>query len=167
MFQRLRVTRIFHGFIVIQRHASSRAPFSVRRMLATSQPRPALAWLLALETAFASGFASELLDLPVSFSPQLKLTVEHRVDGGQLVAVDCTFHVGFPFASQCLAEPWMAAMVALTDGKRTVREIFGALNERGLLPSAATVEEFAQLVGTLTAAGMLETPRFSPPRAAE
>ena len=167
MFQRLGVTRIFHGFIVIQRHSTPRAPFTVRRMMATTEPRPALAWLLSLETAIASGFHSELLDSPVSFSPHLKLTVDHRVDGGQLVPVDCTFHVGFPFASQCQAEPWMAAMVALTDGKRTVREIFGALGERGLLPSAATIEEFGRLTATLTAAGMLETPKFNLPRAAE
>ncbi len=53
--------------------------------------------------------------------------------------------------------PWLPYLIARSDGKTTVAEIFETLKAEGILNPATPVADFAAVVASLVSAGFLLT----------
>ena len=97
-------------------------------------------------------------------SSGLELRSVHRARNGRLTPEECTLAVEYPFRTECVCRPWVAAMVGACDGARTGREIFELCRAQGAAPPETTPETFARMLVSLVSGGILEVPEFPVPR---
>jgi hypothetical protein len=55
----------------------------------------------------------------------------------------------FPFVAQSLIEPWMAWLLNVCNGQRTIAELLQMVVENGYIPSDTPAEKFAAFLLTL------------------
>ena len=123
LFKSLQITSLAYGFICIQRRSGAQKTFTVRRQASPSKLRSPWEWLLRWEsTACIGGVEQLLLDSPLYASPQTEFVVRHRLDEGFWNPSSYTLRTEDPFNMECNAQPWMAHLISLCDGKATGRE---------------------------------------------
>lgn len=165
VFEKLKVTRMVSGSLVVERHASPANPFTVRMLAGPRSGWRETEWLRNWLTAVAHSPAGNLaLDARPRMSPGLELRSVHRARDGRLVPEECTLAVEYPFRTECACRPWVAAMVGACDGARTGREVFALCRAQGTMPAETTAESFAHMLVSLISAGLLEVPEFPLPR---
>ena len=165
LFQERRVEQMVHGTLVVQRKSGARPPFTARRDRRSDGGAADIEWLLAWEAAAAGpSIRSFLLSARPVASPELRLQVTHRVQGGELAPVAFTLATSHPFVVDCKIEPWTAYLLGRCDGTATALEHFAYCKEVGLLHPETPVEEFADLLRVLVSGGYLEVEGFASPR---
>jgi SAM-dependent methyltransferase len=149
-------TAVIYGSVVIERHASARPPAAARVQTGGGLDAKALDTLMDWETA---GSAEASMHMVLScrpvLSPKCEMTVTHRVRDGKFVPEEFVLEVRGSFPTRGKTPPWMARAVAGCDGSLTWRQRFDALIAEGAIPSYAKPEEFARMLKTLIASGVL------------
>ena len=161
LFARLGVESLVYGFVVIQRRASARQTFTVRRQASPGARRTPWEWLLAWESADKE---SLILERPLHRGCDAEFQVRHRLEDSGWTPQRYTLRTEWPFSMECDAHPWMANLIALCDGRATGRDQLRVLVENEVVP-AIPEEEFARAVATLVSGGFIEVEGFRPPRA--
>jgi len=168
LFQELRVASLAYGFLCIQRRAGARNTFTVRRRAALGAPRSPWEWLLRLETAMAEDEMSRLfLESALHAPQQTEFEVRHRLATGQWHPLSYRLRIPRPFDMECDAQPWMAHLISLCNGKLTGRDIFHVLLQNEALPASTREREFARAAAGLISGGFVEVEGFRPPQATE
>ncbi len=157
LFANLRILSLVYGFVCIQRRSNSRKTFTVRRQMAPAASRSPWEWLLAWETAASGDQLTRLiLDSTLHASRETEFEVIHRLANGAWDPSSYKLRTGHPFSMECVAQPWMAHLLSLCDGRATGREVLMELIRNEVLPGAASQDEFARAVATLASGGFLE-----------
>jgi len=162
-FRRLRIREFVYGAIVIQRHATPRTAFTVRRQRASGGGRAAIAWLLRWETELAHRGAAWLLDTQPRASLEAELLVTHRMVEGELSPTAYRLQADRPFSMEARAAVWMGALLSRADGVISARDHFEYLKEHGAFPPDIGSDDFARVLGQLVSGGFLWIPGFEPP----
>jgi len=122
-------------------------------------------WLLRWESAACNdGVEQLLLDSPLHASPQMEFVVRHRLDKGFWNPSSYTLRTEDPFNMECSAQPWMAHLISLCDGKATGREALKTLIQNEALPKSTPAGEFARAAASLVSGGFIEVEGFRLPR---
>jgi methylase of polypeptide subunit release factors len=161
VFEKLKVQYMITGSLVIERHASPANAFTARVLAGPRSGWRETEWLRTwMNTASRSGNQEVLLALRPRMTSGLELRSVHRVREGRLSPEECTLAVEYPFRTECVCRPWVAAMVGSCDGARTGREILELCRAQGTAPPETTPESFAQMLASFVCGGILEVPEF-------
>jgi methylase of polypeptide subunit release factors len=168
LFKSLNVTSLVYGFICIQRRATAHRTFTVRRQAVLSDDRAPWEWLLKWESTLCSeGLAQLILDTPLQAAKQIDFEILHHLEQGLWNPASYKLRIEHPFSMECNAQPWMAHLISLCDGKTTGREALQTLIRNEALPKATPAGEFARATASLISGGFVEIEGFRPPQAAE
>jgi SAM-dependent methyltransferase len=166
LFKSLNIKSLVYGFICIQRRSDSQRAFTVRRQVSPSSARAPWEWLLSWESAASGdGLAQLILDSPLQASQQTEFVVLHHLEQGLWNPSSYKLRTEYPFNMECNAQPWMAHLISLCDGKATGREVLRTLAENNALPKVTPAGEFARAVASLVSGGFVEIDGFRPPPA--
>jgi SAM-dependent methyltransferase len=163
------VEQFVYGLTVIQRVGENgRRGFTVRRQTSPRTASAELEWALRWESQAASPDAATLLlgARPVP-AKNLELRVLHRIEQGALTPAGYALQVAYPFNMECPVHPWTAALIELSDGRRTGLELHSHCLENGWIPAEITAEKFAGFLSLLVSGGLLEVEGFQPSRTQE
>jgi methylase of polypeptide subunit release factors len=168
LFQRLEVTQLVHGSMLVRRHGGDRPPVTVRRQLGRRLgPMGCDEWLLGWEVAATDpGFPATLWASRPWASASAEVSVALRsMDGAPWAPVRATMRTDWPFPIVVEAPPVGAALLGRCDGQITVRDHLAFFRDAGALPPDAEDARFLDLVKTMISAGVLglDEFRFPPP----
>jgi methylase of polypeptide subunit release factors len=166
LFQRLEVTQLVHGTLVVERHRDPRPAVTARR-----QCGPALGlgggedWLFGWETAAADPrFPARLLASRPWASARAEVTVALRAgDGRSWGPTKATMRTDWPFSTVVEGPPVGAALVSRCDGRIPVAEHLAFFRQSGTLPPDVPDDHFLHLVRVLISAGILGLDEFPLP----
>jgi hypothetical protein len=168
LYKSLNVTSLVYGFICIQRRSGARRTFTVRRQVSHSAGRAPWEWLLKWEsTSCSEGLAQLILDSPLQAAKQIDFEVLHHLEQGLWNPIAYKLRTEHPFNMECNAQPWMAHLISLCDGKITGREALRTLIQNEALPKSTPAGEFARGAALLVSGGFVEIEGFRPPQAAK
>jgi SAM-dependent methyltransferase len=166
LFKNMGVTSLSYGFIVVQRRSGAHRTFTLRRQSPPRAQRLPWEWLLRWETAASGERLTEIiLDSPLHASHRTDFEVLHRLEQGVWHPSSYKLRTEHPFDMECDAQPWMAHLISLCDGRVTGREALQALVEHEVLPGATPEDEFARAAASLVSGGFIEVEGFRPPQA--
>lgn len=155
--ERLGVTRLFYGSVMVQRKPPTRSAFTARTF---RSPRTALSaaedyrrLATALYGPELAGSTSETIP---SLAPELRLTVTHKPGPDGLIPQEYSLRLDYPWISEARTESWIAALLSLCNGTRRVSEIYDQLRLEGIMGEETTPAEFWGLVRLLAVGGYLE-----------
>jgi len=166
LFQRLEVTRLVHGTLVIERHRAPKVPVTARRQVGFALGFGGSEdWLLAWETALQSdGFAERLLASRPWASARAEVRITLRAgDDAAWAPMAASLRTDWPFATVVDAPPVAAALVSRCDGRTSVAEHLAALRAEGALSADIPDRQFLHLVEVLLSAGILGWDAFPLP----
>jgi hypothetical protein len=166
LFQRLEVTQLVYGTIVIQRHHGALPPVTARRSVGRETVLGgAEDWLFAWEAAAAVPDATaRLLAARPGLSAWALVTVTHAtVDGRRMTPIKATMSTDWPFTGQVESPALGADLLRRCDGRIAVADHLAHFRASGGLPPDVTDAEFLNLVRVLISAGVLELDEFPLP----
>ncbi len=108
-----------------------------------------------------------ILDSPLHAAQQTEFVVLHHLDHGLWNPSAYKLRIDYPFNMECDAQPWMAHMISLCDGKATGRDVLRTLAENEALPKSLPAAEFARAAASLVSGGFIEVEGFRLPQAAK
>ena len=155
--ERLGVTQMVYGSIVLQRRREEREVFTVRQQVGPGTDVQALEWLLRWHTLLAETAARDsLLEAKPIAAPGIELRVVHRAHGGHWQADSCSVAARYPFVAEADCSVWVPQFIARCDGTVTVRDHLRLLKERGAVRAQAEESAFAEFVRQFLEQGFLE-----------
>jgi len=156
LWERRKVTFLFHGSVLIRRHAAPLPAFTARVLKGEGFGREHTEWLLDWETAVHDPAAREtLLNSRPALSPHCELAVFHAVRDGRFAPQGFSLRSKRPFESECICQQWLVQIVSACDGRSTWREHLEKAKQAGWIDPATTPEEFVQLLDPMVANGFL------------
>jgi len=158
LFQRLEVTRLVYGTVVIERHREARRPVTARRALGREVViTGSEEWLLALERLAAAPDARArlLACRPRANDQALVVLTLAAGEGGRWSPVKATLTTDWPFSTQVESPPLAATLVQQCDGTVSVAEHLARYRGTGELPPDVPDDQFLRLVELLITAGVL------------
>ncbi|HEV1992996.1 MAG TPA: class I SAM-dependent methyltransferase [Candidatus Acidoferrum sp.] len=156
LFRELKVTALTYAMIMVQRSASPRSTFTVRRQSGPRTSRAEHEWLLGWETAAAESTGNDLvLQSRLRASAHCELLALNRIQDGDWAAVGYKLQVDYPFDMEMRMEPWVGLLLPRCNGTLTGAEVFAALKKDGVLHAATPLGEFAALLRVLISGGFL------------
>jgi methylase of polypeptide subunit release factors len=167
LFERLEVTKLVHGTLVIERHRTPKTPVTARRQVGCDVGLVGTEdWLFNWESAVAGpGFAERLRAGRPWASARAEVSVVLRAsDGAPWAPVKATLRTDWPFGAVVEAPPVAAALVSRCDGRITVGEHLARLREEGAIPPDTNDDDFLHVVQVLISAGVLGLDEFPLPR---
>ena len=157
LFERLHVKELLTGMVVVQRRATKRPVFTIRRSLAPNADSVATERVLRWETEMTNEHSAEkIFALTPIASPRTELLVRHRMEGGEFAAKDFTLRSDYPFLMDCQIQPWMGYLLAQCDGSRSVQQLYGECREAGWIQADTPATEFAEIISLLVSGGFLQ-----------
>ncbi len=159
----LGVESMVYGWVLIQRKADERPPFTVRREAGPRCGSGEIAWLLNWETAAHSPDIIKLLvDARLIANPAVEVHTVHKLKDGELVAEPLNLHTDHPFDVNCLAQPWLPYLLVQCNGKSTAGDLHRYCIQYELISAETPLEEFLKLLLVLISGGFLgaEGPRL-------
>jgi len=167
LFARLGVQSLHQGLLLFQRRQGKRQTFTVRRQMPVDFTRDDWEWLLRWEAeAVGPDRTVRILDTPLYTGRPKSFEVRHRLEDDQWVPSGYTLQIDRPFIADCDADPWMANLIAICDGKSTGRDHMKTLQRGGVIPKDTPATEFAKALAGLISGGFVEVEGFRPPQAA-
>lgn len=167
LFRSLNIKTLVYGFICMQRRSDAKRTFTLRRQASPSSARAPWEWLLNWESAACGeGLAQLILDSPLQAAQRTEFLVQHHLEKGLWNPSSYKLRTEYPFNMECNAQPWMAHLISLCDGKSTGREVLRTLIENEALPKSTPAGEFARATASLVSGGFIEIEGFKPPPAA-
>jgi SAM-dependent methyltransferase len=165
LFKSLEITALAYGFVCIQRRSGAHRTFTVRRQASPAALRAPWEWLLSWESAFCGERLEPLiLDSPLHASRQTEFLVLHHLAEGSWSPASYKLRAQYPFNMECNAQPWMAHLISLCDGKTTGRDALRTLIQNKALPESTPEGEFARATASLVSGGFIEVEGFRLPR---
>jgi methylase of polypeptide subunit release factors len=155
-FENLHVSALVYGSVMIQRRATNRPVFTVRRQVGSQTGPAEHARLFEWETAVVTHEPNWLLGLRPRSTPGIRLRVEHRFDGGNWVPDTYLLETDHPFASGLPAQAWTAHLLARADGSLTAAELLDRLKSDGALHPETPASAFGEMLATLISGGFLQ-----------
>jgi hypothetical protein len=166
LFERLGVTRLVYGSVVIQRHSDDRPPITLRRQVGAP---PVLAggedWLFRWQAHASSPGASAGLWAARPWSSahgQIMITLRAK-DGEPWSPVKATLSTDWPFSAVVESPPLGAALVSRCDGRTSVAEHLAFFRQSDGLAPEVSDGEFLDFVRALISAGVLGIDEFPLP----
>jgi hypothetical protein len=168
LFERLHVTEILTGMVVVQRRETKRRVFTIRRSLAPNVDSGATEKVLRWETELARERSLEKIfgTRPI-VSPRVELIVRHHIEGGDFTPQDFTLTNDYPFLMDCKVQPWMGHLLVRCDGSKSVQELFVECRKAGWIDPNMPPREFIELIGLLVSGGFLSVEEVKQPAARE
>ena len=166
LFSKIGAKEIVTGTVVVQRRAMKRPVFTIRRSLAREADSEAIEKVLRWETACVtpSQHAAIFAARPKA-SPRVQLVVRHGLRDGDFAPEDFTLTCDYPFLMDCKAQPWMAQLIAYSDGTRSIQELYEQCKTAGWIMPETPPQEFLSLVGLLVSGGFLQVAEITTPAA--
>ena len=156
LFEKLEVQELLITVVVVQRRASERPVFTIRRSLSDDADSVATENVLRWETqAVDPRCAENILALAPVASTHTQLIVRHRLESGEFAPKDFNLTTDYPFLMDCPIQPWMGYLVSRCDGSRSIKQLFLECKEAGWIQPDTPAAAFASLVGTLVSGGFL------------
>jgi hypothetical protein len=156
LFKGLETERMVYCSLALQRHASSRKSFTVRRERAEGSGTDQTEWLLGWSTALSeTDLLPRLADTHPRLSEHARLHVTHRVEGGEWKVDACEVRLQLPFVRTVELSLNASMLLTLCDGSHTVREIFERVKSAGALGADVQETSFAEFVRELIGEGLL------------
>lgn len=156
-----------YSFLVIQRAASPRPVFTVRRMMSPKTQAAQIEWLRRLQTALMS---PETAPKPALMRPRVAQPIEmsgsYLLRDGQVETTSFTMQVDYPLYGMLGVEPWVGNLLALCDGRQTGRDLYLRCRREKWLAAEVGAEEFYRLLLALLTGGFIEVEGFTLPAAA-
>jgi hypothetical protein len=163
-YKNLRAFEVLHGHLVVQRAAESRLVFHTVRNFGPRTRLPQVEWLLDWETRSTIPAHREFLcGSRPAVTSGWRLDVRHAMRDGKLTPESYTLETEAPFKVELTVEPWIAALAASCDGKRTAAELLEWVRSSGALPGEDGAGEFARVLHALIAYNILRLDGFEPP----
>jgi len=156
LFERLEVQELLITMVVVQRRASERPVFTIRRSLSADADCVATENVLQWETGAADERCAEKIFAvaPVA-STHTELIVRHRLEAGEFTPRDFNLTSDYPFLMDCQIQPWMAYLISRCDGSRNIKQLYLECKEAGWIQPDTPPGAFVSLVGTLVSGGFL------------
>ena len=163
-YKKLRALEVLYGHLVVQRAAKSRPVFHTVRRFGPRTSASQMEWLLDWETRTTDPAHREFLNgSRPAVSSGWSLDVRHVMRDGKLTPEAYTLKTDDPFEVEIAAQPWIAAMVASCDGKRTAAELLSMEPSHGALADEDGPAEFARVLDALIASNILRLNGVEPP----
>ncbi len=156
LFTQWGVRNLVYGLVVIQRRATDRPVFTIRREASVNTGPAECAWLV--EWATAASDINTILEAKPRAGKHATLRVGHALADGAWHPQSYRLESQYPFTVNMRAEPWSANLLTIADGSLTTSELFDRLNPN------ADLSRFAQIVTALIFAGLLELDEHPLPR---
>ena len=154
LFKNLEITSLAYGFVCIQRRSGAHRAFTVRRQASPAALRSPWEWLLSWESAFCGErLESLILDSPLHASRKTEFLVLHHLEENSWSPASYKLRAQYPFNMECNAQPWMAHLISLCDGKATGRDALRTLILNEALPESTPEGEFARATASLVSGG--------------
>ncbi len=148
VYSKIKARLVIVGMLVLQKRASERPVFFMRRVFGPRTGLAEMEELLAWETrAVEPGFGDEILASRPVPGEGWKLYARHAMREGKLATLGYTFFNEYPFETNLHSMPWMPVVVSQCDGKKTAGELFMALRGRLRIDAGDYVGAVAALVG--------------------
>ena len=164
LFTKNNVSGLVLGIVIVQRTTGQRPAFTIRRTIRTGTPLAALEWAMRWEAELKMPGATErILQAKPLATPGIEILVRHILRDGEISQASFTLTIEQPFAMDCKAQPWMAALLPLCDGKTTVAELFETAKQNGWIVPETPAEEFCRLLATLISGGFLQVEKAKLP----
>jgi len=157
VFDAHHITALPYAMMMVQRKATGRLPFTVRRQSGPQTSRADHEWLLDWETRIASD-ATAILEQRPSAAPGCDLRVLNRITDGDWEPVEYLLSIDQPFRMEMKIDPWIAYLLTRCDGTKTVSQLFDELKSDGVILGETPQADFAQVVNTLGSGGFLSFP---------
>lgn len=155
LFRELQVKSMVYSFVLIQRVAEAREPFTLRRNLGPGSGIEQMLWLLDWETRFRRpGGVDAVLGARLRSNRDSELRVVHRLGDEGWQVTEHVLQITSPFAMEARSDPWIPYLMNFCNGEITVAEHFDRLKTEGVVPDAPP-EEFARAVSMLVSGGFL------------
>lgn len=154
----LGVERMVYSHIEVQRRASQRPVFTVRRGLGPTNGWSEADWLLRWETGLVDGDGEvprTVLAGKPRVAPATAVQLDLRQVDGAWTPLEAGIGIDWPYPVRVKSPPWAAELLAQCDGATTLEALFGRLHVAGSLPAEGAEAAFLQLILVLTGAGIL------------
>lgn len=156
LFRRLEAEAIVYISLVLQRHATPREAFTLRRDGTEASQANEAEWLLTWKTRLAEeDVAPMLLDSRPRLLSNPKLEVIHRVENGEWKIDSSRIRVDYPYVRTVDISFNGSLLLTLCDGSHTGREILARLRASGAMPQDVPEASFAEFLRELITEGVL------------
>jgi SAM-dependent methyltransferase len=157
LFERLGVTAVFYGVVVISRHGEPRLAGTGRVLKAKEAGRDAIQWFTRWVAASAQpGFEETVLASRLRIASGLSLQVTHRLVDGELTPLEFRAKSDYPFVSDANISPWVAAVIGNCNGIRVAKDVYAAMKAQEAVAPQMSEQEFAGYLRLLISNGFLE-----------
>ena len=147
---------ILYAALLIERHDAAHPAITKRLQTGKGYTGRHLEWLLDWEkAAFAPGRAETLLNSRPAIAPDCERQVVSRVRDGSFHEQEFAFQTNAGFRARHLCDRGLGQIISECDGATTWREHYLRAQAEGLIPAEATAEEFAGLLVSFVADGIL------------
>lgn len=154
LFKQWGVKSLSYGIVVIQRRATNRPVFTVRREAGPRTGPAEVEWLIDWSTTSLD--ARALPGLRPRTRQGVLLRISHRFaeKGWRLE----TYRVEseYPFKEGVKVEPWTAELLTIADGSLTIEELLERLKSEEFLPASIELTDFTRAVAAMVSTGLLE-----------
>jgi SAM-dependent methyltransferase len=165
LFAKNDVNELVIGIVVVHRHTTQRAPFTIRRTM-RGTPATAIEWALHWETEMRmDGAERRLLEAKPLVAPGVEITVRNVLRDGDISPENFALSIDQPFPTDCKVQPWMVLLLPRCDGKTSVADLFELAKQNEWIVPETPAEEFSRLLATLISGGFLLTGKSKLPAA--
>ncbi|MGJ5817096.1 methyltransferase [Paludibaculum fermentans] len=165
LYERLKVTAIFYGTVVVERVAQPRAVATARAVKADKASGDVVEWFRNWEKAAAQPSLPAALNRSrPKLARAMRLHVVHQPGESGLEPVEFELKTKYPLVSSAIIEPWLAVLVGMCDGQMTTGEIYSQLHAQEVIHESMPYEDLCQVVRLLISNGFLELEQFPLPR---
>ncbi len=165
LYERLKVTAIFYGTVVIERVAQPRAVATARALKAEKAAGDAVEWFRNWERAAAQPSLPAALNRSrLRLAHDMRLHVTHKPGESGLEPVEFALKAKYPFVVSANVDPWLAVLVGMCTGQMTTGEIYSQLQAQEVIDPSMTFEDLCQVLRLLISNGFLELEQFPLPR---
>ena len=165
-FKEMQVELLVFGVFVIERHASPRAPGTLRLRRSPRTTGRELEQLCDWHARRdAPDLNSRMLSAFPRIDPSARLQTTQRLAGDRWGAEEYTLETTWPFATTLQCPKEVAQVLARCDGRRTLRQVMVALRQKGLLNARVPDDAVLRTLVTCVTAGAVhleERPALTP-----
>jgi len=155
VLQELGIERLIYCWLVVQRHATKREPFTTRRQAGPGIGWREIEWVVETESLWADAAQYQrVLESRLVPVPNVEFWVTERFSDNAWAPVSCTLRAGSPFKVEINGPQWLSDMARMCDGRSTVREILARLVEQRLIESAPPEQDFVRFLRPFATAGL-------------
>lgn len=156
LFRKLEAEQIVYCSLVLQRRATERAPFTIRRERREGSAATEAEWLMNWCTRIAEeDVLSMLLDARPRLLATPRLEVAHRVEDGEWKVDTSRIATEYPFVRTVDISLNGAMLLTLCDGIHTGREVFARVRSSGAMPNEVPELSFAEFLRELVTEGVI------------